>query len=111
MGRSKYVREDQLQLQLLGLWRVSEALEKEEPLGLTLLDLSKAFDIVSHAILQEKLKNYGVGGVVLSTLKSYLKNGIQVVVMGVPRPVSCLSTKVPYLSHFSFFCLSTTLVA
>lgn len=43
--------------------RVSETFEKKEPLGLTLVDVSKTFDIVSYAIILEKLKNYGVDGV------------------------------------------------
>lgn len=73
--------------------RVAETFEKEEPLGLTLLDVSKAFDVVSHEVLLEKLKNYGVGGVVLSTLKSYLKNRRQrLMLMAEPCLVSCLST-------------------
>lgn len=37
--------------------RIYNAFEKEEPLGLTLLVLSKTFEVVSHGILHEKLKN------------------------------------------------------
>lgn len=61
--------------------RVSETFEKKAPLGLTLVDVSKTFDIISYAILLEKLKNCGVDGVVLSTVESYLKNRTQNVVV------------------------------
>jgi hypothetical protein len=61
--------------------RVTEAFEREEALGLALLDLSKAFDVVSHKILLEKLDQYGVKGVTLETLGSYLADRRQVVVV------------------------------
>lgn len=48
---------NQLPLQFRIVERIYNAFEKEEPLGLTLLVLSKAFDVVSHGILHEKLKN------------------------------------------------------
>lgn len=60
--------------------RIYNAFDKEEPLGLTLLVLSKAFDVVSHGILHEK---------------SYLKvGGGNWWLSGTPHSVSYLLTTV-----------------
>lgn len=53
--------------------------EDGEVLALTLCDLSKAFDCVSHKILLRKLSAYGVDNIALLMLSDYLDNRKQVV--------------------------------
>lgn len=58
---------------------IYNAFEEEESVLLTLLDLSKAFDCVSHEILLKKLRKYGISGAVYGVFQSYLTNRKQVV--------------------------------
>ena len=63
---------------------------KEHVLGL-FIDLKKAFDVVDHDILIEKLEGYGIRGVANNWFKSYLKNRSHLVeieaVHSIPLPI------------------------
>jgi hypothetical protein len=67
-------------LALLQLYnKISSAIDKNEFIIGIFLDLSKAFDTVSHDILFDKLQHYGIRATTLDWFKSYLNNRLQYV--------------------------------
>ena len=59
--------------------RVYGLLENNDIPCAAFCDLSKAFDCLSHPILLDKLEHYGIRGIPLQLIKSYLQNIIQFV--------------------------------
>jgi hypothetical protein len=59
--------------------RISKALDKNEYVLGVFLDFSKAFDTVNFKILFDKLEFYGIRGIALEWMKSYLTNRKQYV--------------------------------
>lgn len=56
-----------------------DALSKRETALLLMIDFSKAFDMVDHGILLDKLYHYGIRGIAHSWIKSYLQDRNQYV--------------------------------
>ena len=54
--------------------KVATSIDENKLTAGVFLDLSKAFDTISHEILFYKLEHYGFRGIALSWIKSYFKN-------------------------------------
>ncbi len=52
--------------------------KKSTPINV-FLDLLKALDTINHTILLEKLKDYGIDGIALNLMESYMTNRRQYV--------------------------------
>ena len=59
-------------LRLIEKWRLG--LDNDKVVGTVLMDLSKAFDCLSHDLIIAKLAAYGLGDGALEIIYSYLKN-------------------------------------
>ena len=77
--RKNYSCETSL-LKLTEDWR--QSLDNKEIVAVISLDLSKAFDCITHNLLLAKLKAYGVSEHSVSLFKSYLSNRMQRVKIG-----------------------------
>jgi len=69
---------------LLGVHHdIAEALDRKCMAALVLLDLSAAFDVIDHKILQKRLEySFGVTGSALSWINSYLSDRSQYIAIG-----------------------------
>jgi len=61
---------------------ITNALEHKQYTVGVFIDLKKAFDTINHNILINKLERYGIRGVVLHWVKSYLRGRKQFVKLG-----------------------------
>jgi len=50
---------------------------EKKMIGVIIVDLKQAFEIINRKRLLEKLYQYGIRGIVFEWLRSYLKNRIQ----------------------------------
>lgn len=59
--------------------KITKVLDNKEFVIGVFLDLSKAFDIVNHSLLLQKLEHYGIRGIVLDWFKNYITKRYQCV--------------------------------
>ena len=52
---------------------IHNGLDKKENVGAIYMDLSKAFDVMNHKILEEKLEHYGFRGSFLKFIMSFFE--------------------------------------
>ena len=65
--------------------QIYESFERNKYTLGVFIDLSKAFDTVSHSVLIKKLQMYGVRSVNLAWFRSYLANRKQYILLGHDR--------------------------
>ena len=81
-------------LQMYDTW--VEAMDKGEATGVCFLDMSAAFDMVSHSVLLDKLLLYGFEDASFTWIKSYLSDRQQTVCIdGTCSPLLSLEAGVP----------------
>ena len=78
------------------LTSIYKAFDEKVYLGAVFIDLSKAFDTVPHNLLLKKLEPYGIRGVALDLIESYLSNRKQYVTLnGVQSTTQDINIGVP----------------
>lgn len=79
---------------------ITEAFENKHEVHAIYTDFSKAFDVVNHELLVEKLGHAGICGSLLRWCESYLRNRSQLVmVRGFKSPSRIVPSGVPQGSH------------
>ena len=82
-------------------------LDKGEPIDVIYLDFQKAFDSVPHQRLIQKLTSFGINGKILQSIKDFLWNRTQQVVLnGQKSSTTCLPLQAVYLKDlcWALFC-------
>ena len=84
-----------LLVQMTEIWR--SAIDSNKVVGIVLVDFQKAFDCVSNNVLLRKLENdFGIDGVLLGWLRSYLDNRKQYTVLnGIASDLSTVKSGIP----------------
>ena len=77
--RSNHSTESQL---ILTVQDLANSLNHKKQVDLIIMDFSKAFDVVAHNRLLQKLKRYGIQNKTHSWISSFLKHRVQRVVVG-----------------------------
>ena len=77
------------------IWR--SAIDSNKVVGIVLVDFQKAFDCVFHNVLLRKLENdFGINGVLLDWLRSYLDNRKQYTVLnGIASDLNTVKSGIP----------------
>lgn len=79
---------------------IYDALDERKIVGALFIDLKKAFDTIDHHLLLKKVETYGIRGVALSLIRSYLENRSQFVAIGESRSqLGPVTTGVPQGSN------------
>ena len=94
---------------------ILEAMDRKKVAALVLLDLSKAFDSISHPRLLNKLSNVGVSPATVNWFRSYLSNRTQSVrinsTLSDPQPITHGLPQDAILFKRSAFCVPVLLPA
>ena len=69
-------------LQLFLTECIYQSIDRKDLTAVILLDLSKAFDSISHDILLEKLRKFGTSALATAWFRSYLSERVQSVRVG-----------------------------